>query len=240
MRSEEASGAASAKRAFYADAAHARAFAQDNWLGPTGRAIHAAECAILDRLIPRSTDEGLAIDVGCGNGRMLPELRRYGYRPVGLDLSVTMLALGPEDERLLAVAESAHLPLTDGSALGVLAHRHIYHLPRPQVVLAEFARVLRPAGWLCFDFIRWSPGSVLPSIAGVRARAVALHRPSDIVGALGAAGFRIHRSIDAFALNPTWVRGLPPGVARALLRPDRFRRFIPRVKTYVLAVRTAP
>lgn len=234
----EAYAATRAKRASYGDTTHARAFARDNWLGPTGRAVHAAECAVLERLIPRSSGDGLALDVGCGNGRMLRELRRYGYRPVGLDLSAAMMALRPVDESLIAVAESVHLPLPDGSALGVLAHRYIYHLPRPHEVLAEFARVLLPAGWLCFDYVRWSPASVLPRIGGVRARAVALHRSHGVVAALGAAGFTIHREGVDGAVNPTWVRGLAPGVARALLHPDRFQRLVLRVKTYVLAVRT--
>lgn len=96
-------------------------------------------------------DEVVA-DIGCGNGRYLAELTRRGHNGllVGIDLSPGMLAsaLAGAPGALLVVGEATALPLADHSVDRALAMHMLYHVPRPELAVREFRRVLRPGGQL--------------------------------------------------------------------------------------------
>ena len=88
------------------------------------------------------------LDVGCGVGGMMVELRRFG-EPMGLELSTEMIARAKErgfpnvfcgDAESLAAAD-------EGFDL-VTAFDCIEHLDRDQEALREFYRVLKPGGHL--------------------------------------------------------------------------------------------
>ncbi len=101
-------------------------------------------------LLPESLS---VLDLGTGTGGLLPLLGRYVGGVIAVDGSRAMLArararLGHEvggGVRFLR-ADVERLPLPDASVDGVVANMILHHLARPQAVLREAARVLRPEG----------------------------------------------------------------------------------------------
>ncbi len=83
------------------------------------------------------------LDVGGGHGaltRLLPDL---GMKGVLLDISPTMLALGP---RPAVRADGKRLPVSDSSFDAVAALYTLYHYEDPLVPIGESRRVLRTGG----------------------------------------------------------------------------------------------
>jgi tRNA (uracil-5-)-methyltransferase TRM9 len=101
--------------------------------------------------------DGLALDVGCGNGRHTELLTGYADRVIGLDVSRGLLAQARErirdadvrsDVRLLQGDASA-LPLSTDSVAVAVYVATLHHLPDRQLRIAsldELARVLSPDG----------------------------------------------------------------------------------------------
>lgn len=93
------------------------------------------------------------VDAGTGTGALLPVLAGAARRLVGVDRSPEMLVeagrrvhqLGLGAVRLVR-ADIARLPLPDASADAVCSALALHHAPRPEAVLAEFTRVVRPGG----------------------------------------------------------------------------------------------
>ena len=198
----------------------------------TGRMILDEEHAILRRLIPPGHGE-YVVDVGTGNGRLLPLLRLLGYEPLGVDLSLSMMVADSALSEQRLRGDARRLPFADGSVAGILGHRLLYHYQDYQLLLAEFARVLRPGGWICADILRWTP-SVLARKLGLRSGR--LVRPIDLPGVQLAAseiGLVLRGRRGAFALNPASASVLPHGIARRVARADSLP-FVPRVKEYLL------
>jgi SAM-dependent methyltransferase len=83
------------------------------------------------------------LDIGCGTGGYTRTLRDSGHAVVACDLSAAMAtsAGGPA-----ALADAMALPFTDGSFGAVIALHMLYHVPAPEIALAEIRRVLRPGG----------------------------------------------------------------------------------------------
>ena len=85
------------------------------------------------------------LDVGCGNGTYLHELRARRISAVGCDLSLGMLrAASPH--RALVNADVSGLPLPDGTFDVVLAPHMLYHVPDRRTAALELRRVLKPGG----------------------------------------------------------------------------------------------
>jgi SAM-dependent methyltransferase len=91
---------------------------------------------------------GVALDAACGTGRFAEFLAQRGHQVIGVDSSPDMLAHArrrvPDGD--FRVGELDRLPLPDDSVDVVVCALALVHVPRLQPVLAEFARVLRPAG----------------------------------------------------------------------------------------------
>jgi ubiquinone/menaquinone biosynthesis C-methylase UbiE len=88
------------------------------------------------------------VDVGCGGGRAVGELRRRGVRAVGVDLDPEMVETAtrrwPDAE--FHVADATALPLADGSVAGYRADKVLHALAAPDAAVAEARRVLEPGG----------------------------------------------------------------------------------------------
>ncbi|MCK9795481.1 methyltransferase domain-containing protein [Isoptericola sp. 4D.3] len=91
------------------------------------------------------------LDVATGTGLVLRALASAAGRPLrlaGVDLSPDMLTVARREapDATLLRADAAALPLADGSADLVTCVTALQLMPRPDAVLAEWARVLRPGG----------------------------------------------------------------------------------------------
>lgn len=88
---------------------------------------------------------GRVLDVGCGNGMYLRELRRRGIETAGCDLSIGMLSAAA-DHTMLVNADAIRLPFGDGTFDVVLAPHMLYHIEDRAAAVRELRRVLAPGG----------------------------------------------------------------------------------------------
>lgn len=89
----------------------------------------------------------LALDVGCGTGRLAGTLRDRGVGYVGLDASAGLLreARTKTGEQYVQ-GDAQALPIADARFDRVLAMNALYHLPDWRRALLEMRRVARPGG----------------------------------------------------------------------------------------------
>jgi demethylmenaquinone methyltransferase/2-methoxy-6-polyprenyl-1,4-benzoquinol methylase len=114
----------------------------------------------------RLPGNALVMDLACGTGDLCRELRRHGYRAVGLDFAFGML-VNAHAGSPLAQADILHLPMADGSADGAtcgFALRNVIDLP---ALFAECARVVRPGGRIAFLEASQPDGRVMRAGHGV-------------------------------------------------------------------------
>lgn len=130
---------------------YAETFAEALAAQPFDRAMLGAFADLV-----RATGSGPVIDVGCGPGRITTHLDALGLTVSGIDLSPEMIRLARADRPDLRYEIGAleQLPRDDAAATGLVAWYSIIHLPPERVpgALAEFARVLRPGGYLLMAF----------------------------------------------------------------------------------------
>jgi SAM-dependent methyltransferase len=102
--------------------------------------------ALLAELLPAA---GPLLEVGVGTGLISAGLGERGRTPVGVDLSLPMLAVARDRLPGRVAAGDAHrLPVRTGAVAGAYAV-HVLHLVGSiPATLAELARVLRPGGTL--------------------------------------------------------------------------------------------
>lgn len=170
------------------------------------------------------------LDLGCGTGRNLAELRQLGDA-VGLDLEARALEFcRRRGLTSVAQARAEHLPFRDGSFDVVTALDLLEHLDDDVAGAREIFRTLRPGG-LFLAFVpayRWLWGPQ-DDISHHRRR----YTPHTIAGTLRRAGFRVqrlthanlfllpailagrrylratHRRVDSEnALHPSWSNGI--------------------------------
>jgi 2-polyprenyl-6-hydroxyphenyl methylase/3-demethylubiquinone-9 3-methyltransferase len=208
----------------------------DEWWRPRGAfsMLHWIAEARASLVPPPARPGALLLDVACGGGLLAPHLPA-GYRHVGVDLSATALRVARDQGVDVVRGDVTRLPLHDGAADVVVAGEVLEHVARPDVVIAECARVLRPGGLLVIDTIAdtWLARLLVVTIAeripGGAPKHI--HDPALFVNrrALVAAG--------AAAGVPLRLTGLRPSVRRTLRwlarRADR-SRMVPTWSTAVL------
>ena len=115
---------------------------QSLWRLRCGPPLHTI---VLDRAALNGTET--ILDVGCGPGTYLAELRHRGHTGmiVGLDQSATM-AHHANTHAHTAVADAQALPVADDSVDVVLCLHMLYHVADLHRAIAELRRVLRPGG----------------------------------------------------------------------------------------------
>ena len=92
----------------------------------------------------------VALDAACGTGRHSAYLSGRGFEVIGVDSNPTMLALAeakvPAGD--FRVGDLAALPVDDGVVDVVVCSLALTHVERLGPVIAEFARVTRPGGFV--------------------------------------------------------------------------------------------
>jgi SAM-dependent methyltransferase len=107
---------------------------------------------------------GVIADVGCGPGHVTRFLAHQGADVIGLDLSPEMISIARERAPQLpfTIGSMLDLPVEDGAWAGAVALYSIIHFAESERARAfrEFARALRPSGWLLVSFHVDSPDFV--------------------------------------------------------------------------------
>jgi SAM-dependent methyltransferase len=111
-------------------------------LGAVGKANHVIDLSARAGLRPTST-----LEVGCGDGALLCELRRRGFggRLSGVEITEAAVAIAGSRSEIDSVElyDGLHLPAVgDAYELGVISHV-LEHVPEPATLLREAARVCR-------------------------------------------------------------------------------------------------
>ncbi len=147
----------------------------------------------------------VVLDVACGTGDFLRELKRQGMAPVGVDLSWGMLAANTSGEPLVQ-ADATRLPVGTGSVAGVTCGYALRNLTDLEAALAEIARVLAPGGRI--SLLEVSEPTWAPLRVGHR---LWFNRAVPVIGALLS-------DAEAYRYLPQSVAYLPDeATLRALL-----------------------
>jgi 2-polyprenyl-6-hydroxyphenyl methylase / 3-demethylubiquinone-9 3-methyltransferase len=116
---------------------------------------------ILNKLRTLCDHDATILDVGCGGGFLSNELARQGYRVTGVDLSPESVKVAEAHDVTRTVkyevADAFHLPYPDESFDALTAMDFLEHIDNPDVVIKEFARVLKPQGIFFFHTFNRNP-----------------------------------------------------------------------------------
>lgn len=124
--------------------------------------------AIHQRLLEyvQLSDRAQVLDLGCGTGRLLHRLIQQfpTLQGTGLDLSPEMLRQAqqrqPVHSQLTYIQGNAEqLPFAEAQFDAVFNTLSFLHYPRPEQVLAEVSRVLKPGGRFYLVDLTWQPWS---------------------------------------------------------------------------------
>ena len=195
---------------------------------------------------------GPLLEVGVGTGLVVAALTELGRSPVGVDLSLPMLARArARIPGRIAAGDALRLPVGTGTVAGVYLV-HVLHLVGDvPTLLAEVARVLRPGGTMVATAFPGEPpaGDVHEEMVRFHDRVGADRRNADapLVTRLATeAGFepagrtdepyvevtprRAAGTLEARSLSwmwsvdeQTWAREMPPALARLRAMPDQDR-----------------
>ena len=149
---------------------------------------------------------GRIADVGCGPGHVTRFLAARHPDVIGVDLSPGMIDLARQHapELEFAVGSMLQLPAPDATWSGAIALYSIIHLTADERAIAcrEFARVVRPGGWLLVAFHIDSPDFAAGEVNHLTnwlGESVDLDgfflEPADVVRDLEAAGFTIMSNV---------------------------------------------
>jgi SAM-dependent methyltransferase len=103
--------------------------------------------------------DGPVLDLACGMGRHLDELRVAGYRPIGCDLSYMLLRTGTAEygQMPVARADMRTLPFCSASFAALVnfftSFGYFSSEEENDAVVREMARVLKPGAVFLFDYL---------------------------------------------------------------------------------------
>lgn len=105
--------------------------------------------------------ETKVLDVGCGAGFLSNELALAGLQVTGVDLSEESLKVARHHDATKKVeylaADAYKIPFPDHSFDIVTAMDFLEHVDRPDEVIKEFSRVLKPTGLFIFHTFNRNP-----------------------------------------------------------------------------------
>ncbi len=115
-----------------------------------GACLRPGGRVLTERILSLTTpgSKSVILDAGCGPGASMALLRKYGIGTViGLDLESELLREARQEDLPVARADLASLPLPD-ACLDLVLCECVWNLTERSQVLHEFARALRPGGYL--------------------------------------------------------------------------------------------
>lgn len=126
-------------------------------------AVEIFTCAAAPHLLrfARIARGASVLDVACGTGVVAITAAREGAKVTGIDLTPELIVRARESSELARVEIDWHegdaeaLPFADASFDVVLSQFGHMFAPRPDVVVSEMLRVLKPGGTLAFS--TWPP-----------------------------------------------------------------------------------
>ncbi len=123
------------------------------------RRLYAGRARTVERLLGRRG--GKVIDVGCGPGWLLRAFQQRGWKAKGTELSEPAAAFARNELGLdVESRELTDLNLPDGSFDSATLWHVLEHIPQPERMLREIARILKPGGVLLVGVPNWgSPES---------------------------------------------------------------------------------
>jgi SAM-dependent methyltransferase len=171
-----------------------------DWLRREYRKLgFADDLRFLERALRESAEQGIILDVGCGDGFLLSILSARGHGPaVGLDFSLDAARAAWRNQRVAAICGTlSSAPFADGSCAAISMFHVLQHLYNPVSFLDAAYRLLAPDGRLilqvpnaaCWQFLlfgdKWQ-GMDVP-------RQLLHFRASDLETLLEHCGFEILR-----------------------------------------------
>ena len=100
-------------------------------------------------LLKKLTPEAMVLDLGCGSGTGSFHYETCDATVIATDLTLQNNSLRRNSPRVAyALADSAAIPLADGSVDAVISHHTMEHFANYKAALAEIGRVLKSDGWL--------------------------------------------------------------------------------------------
>lgn len=100
------------------------------------------------RFVVHFSKSGTLLDVGCGAGWLAYLFSKRGFNVTGVDLNPAGFEAPMVENLKLLQGSATALPLSTGQFDVVLANTMLEHTARPQEVLREMIRVLKPGGLL--------------------------------------------------------------------------------------------
>jgi SAM-dependent methyltransferase/uncharacterized membrane protein YbhN (UPF0104 family) len=161
----------------------------------------------------------LGLDLGCGRGYYLEELRSRGYHVVGADLSVEQLRTNRSGGGAVA-ADAVRLPFSEGTFDFAYSVNLFHHLPSRELQrqgLQEVGRVLKPGGSFFLHEInvmnplfRFYMGYVFPIVRNIDNGTERWMKPPTLVGQPGL----VLREVRYFTFIPDFLPRWAVGWAR--------------------------
>lgn len=111
----------------------------------------------IDHLTPDTID-GRVLDVGCGTGQVVAELRHRGVYAIGIEVSETSVERAQARGLTCILYDGHNIPFNDGYFDVVGAFNVLEHVPWAEELILELVRVLRTGGKLvisCPNFYRF-------------------------------------------------------------------------------------
>lgn len=146
------------------------------------------------RRFPPFTPGGVAVDVGCGRGYELAELREHGWRVLGVEPDPATAQRARHEHGLDVWTGTLEDATLEDESVDVVFFRHVLeHVPDPLATLREARRVLRSGGRICIEVP--NAGGWEPRLFGARWRGWELPRhlhhftPRRLRDLLDRAGF---------------------------------------------------
>ena len=149
------------------------------------------------------------LDVGCGTGRMVENLKKFGAKVTGLDVSEKMLAIAKKhfSTTEFVLGDIEELPFEDESFDMVVATFVIVHLGTLQRAFDEVYRVLKPGGVFLVSNVNQRKAPKLKMEKEEIIIKSFYHRPEAVAEALEESFFKIE--VDGFVEESgVWINQL--------------------------------